>query len=206
MLPLSHDEVVYGKHSLIGKMPGDEWQRFANLRLLFSYMFTHSGTKLLFMGGEFGQTSEWKFDASLDWHLLEYAPHKGMANCVRALNQLYRTEPALFERNFSADGFEWIDTTDRENSVISYVRKGENPDDTLLIVLNMTPMPRQDYRIGIPTAGTYYEVFNSDSVDFHGSGVGNPNAMQSEETSWQGRPQSLRLNIPPLGAVVMKRS
>ena len=206
MLPLSHDEVVYGKHSLIGKMPGDEWQRFANLRLLFSYMFTHSGTKLLFMGGEFGQTSEWKFDASLDWHLLEYAPHKGMANCVRALNQLYRSEPALFERNFSADGFEWIDTTDRENSVISYVRKGENPDDTLLIVLNMTPMPRQDYRIGIPTAGTYYEVFNSDSVDFHGSGVGNPNAMQSEETSWQGRPQSLRLNIPPLGAVVMKRS
>ncbi|QKZ15325.1 1,4-alpha-glucan branching protein GlgB [Spirosoma sp. KUDC1026] len=206
MLPLSHDEVVYGKHSLIGKMPGDEWQRFANLRLLFSYMFTHSGTKLLFMGGEFGQTSEWKFDSSLDWHLLEFAPHKGMANCVRALNQLYRNEPALHERNFSAEGFEWIDTTDRENSVISYVRKGENPDDTLLIVLNMTPMPRLDYRIGIPTAGTYYEVFNSDSVDFHGSGVGNTNAMQSEETGWQGRPQSLRLNIPPLGAVVLKRS
>jgi 1,4-alpha-glucan branching enzyme len=206
MLPLSHDEVVYGKHSLIGKMPGDEWQRFANLRLLFSYMFTHSGTKLLFMGGEFGQTSEWKFDSSLDWHLLEFAPHKGMANCVRALNQLYRNEPALFERNFSADGFEWIDTTDRENSVISYVRKGENPDDTLLIVLNMTPMPRLDYRIGIPTAGTYHEVFNSDAVDFYGSGVGNPTAMQSEETGWQGRTQSLRLNIPPLGAVVMKRN
>ena len=206
MLPLSHDEVVYGKHSLVGKMPGDEWQRFANLRLLFAYMFTHSGTKLLFMGGEFGQTSEWKFDASLDWHLLEFAPHTGMAACVKALNNLYKTEPALYERNFSADGFEWIDTTDRENSVIIYSRKGNNPDDTVLVVLNMTPIPRSGYRIGVPTAGSYQEIFNSDAIEFFGSGVVNPNPIASETQGWQGRSQSILLSIPPLGAVVLKVS
>lgn len=204
MLPLSHDEVVYGKHSLVSKMPGDEWQRFANLRLLFSYMFTHSGTKLLFMGGEFGQTAEWKFDTSLDWHLLEYAPHKGMAACVKALNQLYKTEPALYERNFSADGFEWIDTTDRENSVITYCRKGNNPDDTVLIVLNMTPIPRAHYRIGVPAAGSYKEIFNSDATEFHGSGVLNATPIATEQEAWHGRPQSIQLNVPPLGAVVLK--
>ncbi|WP_080054995.1 1,4-alpha-glucan branching protein GlgB [Spirosoma aerolatum] len=204
MLPLSHDEVVYGKQSLVGKMPGDEWQRFANLRLLFAYMFTHSGTKLLFMGGEFGQTAEWKFDTSLDWHLLEYAPHKGMAACVKALNQLYRTEPALYERNFSADGFEWIDTTDRENSVITYSRKGNNPNDTVLIVLNMTPIPRAHYRIGVPAAGSYKEIFNSDATEFYGSGVLNATPIASEQEAWHGRSQSIQLNIPPLGAVVLK--
>ena len=206
MLPLSHDEVVYGKQSLVGKMPGDEWQRFANLRLLFSYMFTHSGTKLLFMGGEFGQTSEWKFDTSLDWHLLEFAPHKGTAACVKALNTLYRTEPAMYERQFMADGFEWIDTADRENSVVSYVRNGNHPEDTLLIVLNMTPVPRADYRIGVPSAGAYHELFNSDAVEFYGSGVSNAVPVQSEEEMWHGRPQSLRINVPPLGAVVLKMS
>lgn len=206
MLPLSHDEVVYGKQSLVGKMPGDEWQRFANLRLLFSYMFTHSGTKLLFMGGEFGQTSEWKFDTSLDWHLLEFAPHKGTAACVKALNNLYKTEPAMYERQFTADGFEWVDTADRENSIVSYVRKGNTPEDTLLIVLNMTPVPRADYRIGVPSAGAYHEVFNSDAVAFYGSGVMNTGPIQSEAETWHGRPQSLRLNVPPLGAVVLKMS
>jgi len=204
MLPLSHDEVVYGKHSLVGKMPGDEWQRFANLRLLFSYMFTHSGTKLLFMGGEFGQTEEWKFDSSLDWHLLQYAPHSGMAACVEALNKLYRTEPGLYDRNFTADGFEWIDTADRENSVITYARKGNRPDDTLLIVLNMTPVPRTGYRIGVPTPGVYHELFNSDATEFYGSGVTNPNDITADAEAWQGRSQSLQLNIPPLGAVVLK--
>ena len=204
MLPLSHDEVVYGKQSLVGKMPGDEWQRFANLRLLFSYMFTHSGSKLLFMGGEFGQTSEWKFDTSLDWHLLDYAPHKGMAACVRALNQLYRSEPAMYERSFTADGFDWIDTSDRENTVLSYCRRGDNPADTLLIVLNMTPIPRQDYRIGVPTPGTYVEVFNSDAPEFYGSGVVNAQPIGSDPEPWHGRQQSLRLNVPPLGAVVLK--
>lgn len=204
MLPLSHDEVVYGKESLVSKMPGDEWQRFANLRLLFSYMFTHSGTKLLFMGGEFGQTSEWKFDTSLDWHLLEFAPHKGAAACVKALNQLYRTEPAMYERQFTSDGFEWLDTEDRDNSVVSYIRNGNHPQNTLLVVLNMTPVPHADYRIGLPSAGAYREVFNSDAVQFYGSGVTNADPIQSEESVWHGRPQSLRLNVPPLGAVVLK--
>ena len=204
MLPFSHDEVVYGKRSLVGKMPGDEWQRFANLRLMISYMFTHSGTKLLFMGSEFGQTSEWKFDDSLDWHLLEFAPHKGMASCVKALNALYKAEPALYERNFSADGFEWIDTTDRENTVLTYSRKGNRSEDTLLIILNMTPIPRTNYRIGVPSAGTYQEVFNSDSTDFYGSGITNTAPIGSEEEPWHGRPQSLQLNVPPLGAVVLK--
>lgn len=204
MLPLSHDEVVYGKESLVNKMPGDEWQRFANLRLLFSYMFTHSGTKLLFMGGEFGQTSEWNYDASLDWHLLEYAPHQGVAACVKALNTLYKTEPAMYERTFTADGFEWIDTSDRENSIVTYARKGNTPSDTLLIVLNMTPVPRADYRIGVPSAGSYREIFNSDASEFYGSGVMNTSPLPSEEAKWHGRPQSIRLNIPPLGAVVLK--
>ena len=204
MLPLSHDEVVYGKKSLVSKMPGDEWQQFANLRLLFSYMFTHSGTKLVFMGGEFGQTAEWKFDTSLDWHLLDYAPHKGMAACVRALNKLYRTEPALFDRTFTEDGFEWIDTSDRENSIVSYARKGHHPEVSLVVVLNMTPVPHADYRIGVPQAGTYVEVFNSDAREFYGSGVANGEPMTSEVVQWHGKSNSLRINIPPLGAVVLK--
>ncbi|WP_407704825.1 1,4-alpha-glucan branching protein GlgB [Tellurirhabdus rosea] len=204
MLPLSHDEVVYGKKSLVGKMPGDEWQRFANLRLLFTYMFTHPGTKLLFMGGEFGQTSEWNFAASLEWHLLEFAPHKGMKECVKALNGLYRSEPALYELNFSAEGFEWIDTTDRENSIIVYTRRGKNPQDSVLIVMNMTPIPRQNYRIGVPTEGTWTEIFNSDRTEFHGSGMGNPAPLATEKEKWHGRPDSLRVTIPPLGAVVLK--
>lgn len=204
MLPLSHDEVVYGKHSLVNKMPGDEWQRFANLRLLFSYMFTHSGTKLLFMGGEFGQTAEWKFDASLDWHLLDHAPHKGMAECVKALNKLYRSEPALFDRTFTEDGFEWIDTTDRENSIVTYARKGNDPAEVLVVVLNMTPVPRTNYRIGVPAAGTYVELFNSDDRAFYGSGVGNTEALTAQAVSWHGKDNSLEINIPPLGAVVLK--
>ncbi|MCY7360410.1 MAG: 1,4-alpha-glucan branching protein GlgB [Rudanella sp.] len=204
MLPLSHDEVVYGKKSLVSKMPGDEWQQFANLRLLFSYMFTHSGTKLLFMGAEFGQTAEWKFDTSLDWHLLDYAPHKGMAECVKALNKLYRTEPALFDRTFTEDGFEWIDTSDRENSILTYARKGHHPEVSLIVVLNMTPIPRTDYRIGVPTAGTYVEIFNSDAREFYGSGVLNPQPMASEGEPWHGKTNSLLINIPPLGAVVLK--
>lgn len=204
MLPLSHDEVVYGKGSLIGKMPGDEWQRFANLRLMFSYMFTHSGTKLLFMGGEFGQVAEWKFDASLDWHLLQNATHKGLAACVRALNILYKTEPGLYQKNFLADGFEWIDTTDRENTIMVYCRKGNQPNDTIIVVLNMTPIPRYDYRVGVPAAGAYREVFNSDATEFYGSGVINGEPLATEEVMWHGRPQSIRLTVPPLGAVMVK--
>ena len=179
-LPLSHDEVVYGKQSLVGKMPGDEWQRFANLRLLFGYMFTHFGTKLLFMGGEFGQTAEWNFDQSLDWHLLDYAPHKGMAACVKALNHLYRTEPALYERSFEPSGFEWIDTSDRENSILSYVRRGNITEEAVIVVMNMTPMPRQNYRIGVPAKGHYREIFNSDAIEFYGSGQLNAALLATE--------------------------
>ena len=204
VLPLSHDEVVYGKHSLVRKMPGDEWQQFANLRLLYTYMFTHFGTKLLFMGGEFGQTSEWNFEQSLDWHLLEFAPHKGMASCVRALNQLYRTEPAMYERSFSPDGFQWIDTTDQENSVVTYLRRGEKPEENLLIALNMTPIPRPSYRIGVPAKGAYGEIFNSDKADFYGSGLLNALPIQTENLPMHGQPCSLVVTLPPLAGVVLK--
>ena len=153
MLPLSHDEVVYGKHSILGRMPGDEWQRFANLRLLYAYMFTHPGTKLLFQGAEFAQNGEWNFQQSLDWHLLQYKPHHGVQSLIRDLNKLYKTEPALFEKQFSAEGFEWIDYNDSENSVLVYLRKGENCNNDLLIALNMTPVPRVAYRVGVPRSG-----------------------------------------------------
>ena len=206
MLPLSHDEVVYGKGSLIGKMPGDEWQRFANLRLLFTYMFTHPGTKLLFMGGEFGQVREWNFEQSLDWHLLEAPTHKGAQDCLKQLNTLLRNEPALHDYNFSPEGFEWIDAADRENCVLSYSRKGVNPSDQLVVLLNMTPMPRHSYRVGVPSGGIWKEVFNSDATVFFGSGVGNGGALQTEEAAWHGRQQSLLLTLPPLGGVVLKKS
>jgi 1,4-alpha-glucan branching enzyme len=205
MLPLSHDEVVYGKHSLVNKMPGDEWQRMANLRLLFAYMFTHPGTKLVFMGGEFAQTAEWNFEQSLDWHLLEYAPHKGVQACMKALNHLLKSQPALHEYNFSAEGFEWIDASDRENSTFVYIRKGLDPADQLVVALNLTPITRHNYRVGLPFDGTWTEIFNSDSTDYYGSGVTNPVPMASQPESWQGRANSIAINLPPLGAVVLKR-
>lgn len=204
VLPLSHDEVVYGKHSLVSKMPGDEWQRFANLRLLYTYMFTHFGTKLLFMGGEFGQTTEWNFEQSLDWHLLDFAPHKGTAECVKALNQLYRTEPAMYERSFSPDGFQWVDTTDHENSVVTYMRRGEKAEETLIVALNMTPVPRPGYRMGVPAKGYYGEIFNSDKPDFYGSGMLNAAPIQTDDTPMHGQPYSLPVILPPLAGVVLK--
>ena len=204
MLPLSHDEVVYGKHSLVGKMPGDEWQKFANLRLLFAFMFTHPGTKLMFMGGEFGQTAEWNFDKSLDWHLMEFGPHKGASECMKALNRLLKSEPALHEYNFSPEGFEWIDSQDRENSVLIYSRKSLNPSEQLVVALNLTPVPRPDYRVGVPFKGTWHEAFNSDDTRFYGSGVMNSQPIDSEDIQWQGRASSIRLNLPPLGAVILK--
>ncbi len=204
MLPLSHDEVVYGKKALVSKMPGDEWQRFANLRLLYTYMFTHSGTKLIFMGGEFGQTSEWNFTQSLDWHLLQYAPHQGMKNLISEINALYKKEPALYEKSFTADGFEWIDTQDKENSVVTYSRKGNSPKDTLVIALNMTPVPRMNYRIGVPMEGMYTEIFNSDSVRFWGTGQYENGTYMAEEIAWQGKAYSIGINIPPLSGVVFK--
>ncbi len=204
MLPFSHDEVVYGKHSLVGKMPGDEWQKFANLRLLFTYMFTHPGTNLVFMGGEFGQTSEWNFEKGLDWWLLDHAPHKGMQELMKALNNLYKTQPALYDKQFSPEGFEWLDTTDRENSIVVYTRKGNEHKEQLIVILNMTPVPRPDYRIGVPLQGVWEEVLNSDDPKFYGSGKVNKTAMMAEQISWQGKAYSITLTIPPLGAVVLK--
>lgn len=203
MLPLSHDEVVYGKHSILGRMPGDEWQRFANLRLLYGFMFTHPGAKLLFMGGEFGQSSEWNFEQSLDWHLLEYDYHKGIKNTIQALNKLYRKYPALYEKQFTADGFEWINYGDSDNSVLSYIRKGNNPEENLIVVCNMTPVVREDYRIGVPVKGKLKEIFNSDAAEFGGSGVTNKK-IKTDEIVWNGRDYSVALTLPPLGVLVLK--
>ncbi|RKR85197.1 1,4-alpha-glucan branching enzyme [Mucilaginibacter gracilis] len=205
MLPLSHDEVVYGKRSILRKMPGDEWQQFANLRLLYSYMFTHSGTKLLFMGDEFGQSAEWNFQQSLDWHLLQYAPHEGARQTVKALNYLYRSEPALYEKNFGSDGFAWIDGGNATDSVLVYTRKGKDPKNDLVIILNMTPVTRKNYRIGVPYAGTWKEVFNSDDSHFWGSGATNSAKLKTEEVEWQWKKDSIVITAPPLGAVVLKR-
>ncbi len=205
MLPLSHDEVVHGKQSLIYKMPGDEWQRFANLRLLYTYMFTHPGAKLLYMGDEFAQTSEWNVNLSLDWHLLEFAPHKGMKELVKGLNHLYKEETALYEKNFEWDGFEWIEVNDSEQSVLVYCRKGNHADDKLVVVLNMTPVPRPNYRIGLPHHGDWQVIFNSDEEKFYGSGFELQQEFSSEPVHWQGKPQSAAINLPPLTGVVLKR-
>ena len=206
MLPLSHDEVVYGKHSILGRMPGDEWQRFANLRLLYGYMFTHPGTKLLFQGCEFGQSEEWNFQNSLDWHLLDYAPHKGIQEVIKALNKFYRAEPALYENQFVPDGFEWIDYNDAENSVISFIRKGNEPKDNLIIVCNLTPIPRENYRVGLPKKGVLKEVFNSDKKKFYGSGKYINKSIKTTEHKWHSRNYSAVIDIPPLAMVAFKYS
>jgi len=204
MLPLSHDEVVYGKKSIVDKMPGDEWQKFANLRLLYSFMYTHPGTKLLFQGGEFGQTSEWNFEGSLDWHLLDYEVHKGAQILVKDLNKLYKTEPALFEKQFSHEGFEWIDHSDHQNSVMTYVRKGNKEKDNLLVILNFTPIPRNDYRIGLPKKGTLIEVFNSDAKKYNGTGDFETSNLTSDAKEWNGRENSIAINLPPLAMLAFK--
>jgi 1,4-alpha-glucan branching enzyme len=204
MLPLSHDEVVYGKKSILGKMTGDEWQKFANLRLLYAYMFTHPGTKLLFMGSEFGQSAEWNFDQSLDWHLLQYGYHEGIKKCVTDLNAMYKKYPALFEKQFSVDGFEWINYSDHQNSVLSYIRKGNNEKDILIIVCNFTPVVRENYRIGLPSKGKLTEIFNSDKVEYGGSGVTNSKAINIENQAWNYREFSAEVVLPPLGVTVFK--
>ncbi len=203
MLPFSHDEVVYGKGSMIEKMPGDEWRKFANLRLMYAYMFTHPGAKLLFMGGEFAQYAEWNFAKSLDWHLLDYQPNKGINELMKDLNKLYRTEGALFDKQFSPDGFEWIDTSDRENAVIVYARKGLNEKQNVLVVLNFTPVPRSNYRIGVPFAGEYAEIFNSDDQKYWGSGALN-GIVHTQAVAAHGKEQSIEITLPPLGATVLK--
>jgi 1,4-alpha-glucan branching enzyme len=206
MLPLSHDEVVYGKHSILGRMPGDEWQRFANLRLLYSYMFTHPGTNLLFQGAEIGQSREWNFETSLDWHLLQFDPHKGVQTLIKDLNALYKKEPALHQKQFSSEGFEWIDYNDSKNSVLAYIRHGKNAKDDVIIVCNMTPIPRMNYRVGLPKKGKLKEIFNSDQKKYFGSGEFKNTLKDSEAKAWQFRSHSIEINIPPLGMVAFKYS
>jgi 1,4-alpha-glucan branching enzyme len=204
MLPLSHDEVVYGKCSILGKMSGDEWQRFANLRLLYGYMFTHPGAKLLFMGSEFGQSSEWNFKGSLDWYLLQFGYHEGVKKCITDLNNLYKKNPALYEKQFSPEGFEWINYSDHQNSVLTYIRKGNNEKQNLVIVCNMTPVVHDNYRIGLPKKGKITEIFNSDNKEYNGSGINNIKPIKIVKEPWNGRDFSAEIILPPLGICVFK--
>ncbi|HLE24604.1 MAG TPA: alpha amylase C-terminal domain-containing protein, partial [Thermodesulfobacteriota bacterium] len=204
VLPLSHDEVVHGKGALIGKMHGDEWQRNANVRALFGYMYGHPGKKLLFMGGEFGQWREWVHDESLEWHSLQYPFQRGVQLWVKDLNHLYRTEHALYELDFSFEGFEWIDFRDSENSIISFIRKGKYTNDIILVVCNLTPAPRFNYQLGVPRGGFWKEILNSDSVFYGGSGLGNSGGLEANYVSSHGRPFSLFLTLPPLSVLFFK--
>jgi 1,4-alpha-glucan branching enzyme len=204
ILPLSHDEVVHGKRSLLEKMPGDEWQKFANLRLALGFMWGHPGKQLLFMGGEFGQWSEWTESRSIAWHLLAAAPHQGLQRWVERLNQVYREEPALWRCDASPEGFEWIDFHDVESTVISFLRRGDEPGQEVVFVCNFTPVVRPEYRIGVPRAGRYREVLNSDDTAFGGSGVTNGGGVDTEPVEAHGRPHSLRLTLPPLGVLMLK--
>jgi 1,4-alpha-glucan branching enzyme len=206
VLPLSHDEVVHGKGSLLGKMPGDDWQKFANLRLLYGYMYTQPGKKLLFMGGEFGQWREWNHDESLDWHLCQYPPHAGLQRWLEDLNRLYRSEPALHELDTQPSGFEWIDCNDAPASVVSCLRQGQSTDDLVLVVCNFTPVPRLNYRVGAPRGGFWHEVRNSDAQDYGGGGYGNMGGVEAAPVPWHGRSHSLNLTLPPLSAVFFKHA
>jgi 1,4-alpha-glucan branching enzyme len=201
VLPLSHDEVVHGKGALIDRMPGDEWQRYANLRSLFGYMWGHPGKKLLFMGGEFGQQQEWKHDESLQWDALQYPIHSGLRDWIRDLNRYYRQTPALFELDFSSEGFEWIDLNDAQNSVLSFIRIARSSNQIVLVVCNFTPLPREQYSVGVPRGGLWKEVLNSDSGYYGGSGVGNLGGVRAAAFPMHGRPFSLTLSLPPLGVL-----
>jgi len=201
ILPFSHDEVVHGKRSLLHRMPGDEWQRFANLRALYTYMFTYPGKKLLFMGCEFGQGEEWNFDRELDWYVVDYPLHKGVQRLIADLNALYREDSALHYHDFEGQGFEWIDCHDATQSVLSYLRR--NGEEFTVTVLNLTPVPRYDYRIGVPLDGRYREVLNSDATVYGGSGTAN-GELEAETREWMGRPYSLRLTLPPLAGIVIR--
>ena len=202
VLSLSHDEVVHGKGSLLGKMPGDPWQQFANLRLLYAYMWTHPGKKLLFMGSEFGQGPEWDHDGELRWDQLEHAEHRGVQSLVSDLNALLRSQPALFELDFDWQGFQWVDLTDWSQSIISFLRKDRQGREALC-VFNFTPVAKTGYRIGAPRAGRWSEVLNTDSEHYGGSGWGNMGGLEAEDTPCHGQPWSLNLNLPPLGALVL---
>ena len=204
ILPLSHDEVVHGKGALLADMPGDYWQKFANLRALYAYMYAHPGKKLLFMGGEIGQWSEWNHAWQVEWMLLSFDAHRQMQEYVKALNRLYAGQPALYEVDFSWEGFEWIDFHDVDNSIVTFLRRAKNSDDFVLVVANFTPVPREGYRIGVPRAGLYGELLNSDSMYFGGSNLGNGLGVPSEPEAWQGRPHSIVITVPPLAVVFLK--
>jgi len=204
VLPLSHDEISHGKASLLGKMPGDDWQKFANLRVLFGYMYTQPGKKLLFMGGEFGQWSEWNHDAGLEWSLLEHRPHQGLQRWVRDLNTFYRGERALHELDCASEGFQWIDCNDSEQSTLAYLRCGRAPEDVVAVVCNLTPVPRHNYRLGVPRAGRWTEILNSDAPLYGGSGQGNLGGVRSVPVSYHGHPQSIVVMLPPLAVVVFR--
>ncbi|MEO8584218.1 MAG: 1,4-alpha-glucan branching protein GlgB, partial [Flavitalea sp.] len=204
MLPLSHDEIVHGKSPMLFKMPGDEWQKFANLRCMYSYMFTHPGGKLLFMGNEFGSTTEWNYKSELPWHLLQFEPHKKLKDCVRDLNRLLRDEPALYERQFSQEGFEWIDLNHRAESVVVYKRKGKDPDDDLLIILNFTPVVRLNWKVCANGKRHWKEIFNSDDKKYWGTGDTYNPSIECSLVDKKDNKCEINLNLPPLGAIVLK--
>jgi 1,4-alpha-glucan branching enzyme len=204
VLPLSHDEVVHGKGSLLGKMPGDEWQKFANLRLLFGYMYAQPGKKLLFMGGEFGQRREWQHDEGLEWYLLAHPQHAQVQRWVADLNRVYRSEPALYELDCDPAGFEWIDCTDADHSVLSFLRRARSTGDLLLIVCNFTPVPRYGYRVGVPRGGYWREILNSDAEIYGGSNQGNLGGRTADPVPFHGHPYSLALTLPPLACIFLK--
>ncbi len=206
VLPLSHDEVVHGKGSLINKMPGDDWQKFANLRLLYAMMFAQPGKKLLFMGDEIGQWHEWNHDGSIEWDLLQNPLHEGVRRWLEDLNRIYREDPAMHQLDFDHAGFSWLDPNDSENSVLSFTRKARDSDDAVVAIFNGTPVPRHGYRIGVPQMGTWQEVLNSDAELYGGSGVGNYGEVETTPVPWHGQPRSLKLSLPPLGAVFLRHS
>ena len=204
VLPLSHDEVVHGKGALLDQMPGDLWQKYANLRLLYAYMWTHPGKKLLFMGNDIAQWNEWNCDQSLQWHLLQWESHQGIQNLIRDLNRMYRSEPALFDFEFSGEGFEWVDCQSADDSVLAFVRKGKDPRQAVLVCANFTPVVRQNHRVGVPWETYYREIFNSDSQHYQGSNVGNYPGVAAEKIEWHGRPWSISMTLPPLAISVFK--
>jgi 1,4-alpha-glucan branching enzyme len=205
VLPFSHDEVVHGKRSMLDKMPGDLWQKHATLRTLYGYMFGHPGKKLMFMGSEFGQWREWSAEESLDWHLLEEPLHAGLRRWVQDLNRTYQQERSLHDVDFEATGFAWIDCHDNANSVVSMVRRARDASDFTVMVANFTPVPRPDYRIGVPAAGWYREILNSDAALYGGSNMGNSGGVQSDPIADHGYQQSISLTVPPLGFVLLKK-
>jgi len=204
MLPLSHDEVVHGKGAIIDRMPGDEWQRFANLRLLYGYMFTHPGSNLLFMGNEIGQTSEWKHDESLSWHLLQYDYHKGVQQLIKDLNHLYKNESALIDLQYAGEGFTWIDYSDSENSVLAYIRRGHDENKQLVVICNFTPVAREGYIIGVPLAGYWEEILCTDQTSYGGSGIYNGAPLSTRDQAMHNQPYSIEVNAPPLAVCIFK--